>query len=55
MQIEKNVTAIMDKWFIRVGFQKVELEESDIRGFLYMGMIFMVGQSLAFLIMAILS
>jgi len=52
MKIEKDVISVMDKWFIFIGLEKLELEGSDIRGFLYMGMIFLLGQSFAFLIMA---
>lgn len=45
---------LMDHFFIRIGFQEDELKRSAIRGWLYMGMIYMIGLTTAFLIMALI-
>jgi len=49
------VTYLMDKIFICLGMDKTEIEASDIRGTLYVGMIYMVGLASAFLVMSIFS
>lgn len=45
------MTDIMDKFFVRIGFKRDELEASHLRGFLYVGIVYMIGLSSAFLIM----
>ena len=49
------MTKLMDKFFVRIGLDKSEIEASDIRGILYVGMVFMTGWTIAFLIMTALS
>jgi len=49
------MTRLMDKVFIHLGMERVEIEASDIRGGLYIGMVFMTGLGSAFLIMTALS
>lgn len=48
------MTVLMDKMFIKAGFDRRELERSTNRGRLYVGMIFMLGMAFAFSIMTIL-
>ena len=49
------MTHLMDKFFIHLGMDKTEIEASDIRRTLYVGMIYMVGLASAFLVMSIFS
>jgi len=49
------LTELMDGFFIRIGFEKRELEASYYRGQLYAGMIYMLGLASAFLLMGVLS
>jgi len=48
------MTGIVDKFFIYIGFDKNELEMSDVRGLLYIGIVFMMGVSSAFIIMTLI-
>jgi hypothetical protein len=45
----------MDKFFSNIGLEEQELKNSKIRGYLYIGMIFMLGIIVSFLTMALLS
>jgi hypothetical protein len=49
------VTVIVDRFFAKLGLEEEELKSSPKRGFLYIGMIYMLGLITAFLTMAILS
>jgi len=49
------MTILMDKFFVRIGFELPELERISIRGYLYFGMIFLLGVIFSFLIMTIFS
>jgi len=49
------MTVLMDRFFSKMGLEEQELKHSSQRGYLYMGMIFMLGITSAFLVMAILS
>lgn len=49
------MTHLIDKIFIHLGMDKAEIEASDIRGSLYIGMIYTVGMTSAFLIMSVFS
>ena len=49
------MTLLMDKLFISIGFDEEELKKSTMRGLLYMGIIFMLGVMMSFLVMTILS
>lgn len=49
------MTILMDRLFIKIGFDDEELQNSSYRGYLYVGMIFMLGLTVAFLIMTLLS
>lgn len=48
------MTLIMDKLFIKIGFEAEDLNACDIRGTLYIGMIFSIGMGSAFGTMAML-
>jgi len=43
---------LMDKFFVRIGLDKVEISAAEYRGLIYIGMIFMLGVAVAFLVMA---
>ena len=45
---------IVDRLFVRIGFSENELEASEIRGRLYIGMIFLSGWTTAFLLMTVI-
>ena len=45
---------IVDKFFVRIGFSESELRASEIRGRLYIGMIFLSGWTTAFLLMTLI-
>jgi len=49
------MTALMDNLFIKIGFDNQEIKSSSIRGYLYFGMIFMLGMIAVFLIMIIVN
>ena len=44
---------MMDKMFISMGLDGKEIKDTQIRGVLYIGMIYMIGLTSAFLIMAL--
>ncbi|MEP3895304.1 MAG: hypothetical protein ABJN52_15090 [Litorimonas sp.] len=48
------MTNFMDKVFISIGLDKAELEVSDHRGLLYVGIVFASGLATAFLIVILL-
>lgn len=50
-----KMTHIMDKFFIHIGFNREELTASNSRGWIYIGMIFLIGLSTAFFIMSVFS
>lgn len=43
------MTRLIDKLFIAIGLDREEIESSSARGFLYIGIILMLGTSLAFI------
>ncbi len=47
------MTNLMDKVFISMGMDGKEIKDTQIRGVLYIGMIYMTGLTSAFLIMAL--
>ena len=47
------MTRLVDAVFIRAGFDRGELLRSNLRGSLYVGMVYMAGLASAFLIMAV--
>ena len=49
------MTLLMDKLFIKIGFKAKDLKSCTIRGALYFGMIYTLGMSSAFVVMAMLS
>jgi len=46
---------LIDKFFIKIGFDAQELKACNIRGALYVGMIYTIGMASAFSIMALLA
>ena len=50
-----KMTILMDKFFIKIGFEPQDLKACNIRGALYIGMIYTMGMSSAFAIMTILA
>lgn len=49
------MTVLMDKFFVKIGFESQDIKRSSKRGFLYIGIIFMSGLAAAFFIMTIFS
>lgn len=49
------MTILMDRFFIKIGFDPEDVQSNPRRGLLYIGMIYMSGMATAFLIMALLS
>lgn len=49
------MTVLMDKFFIKIGFDSQGLLSNSRRGILYIGMTYMAGMTTAFLVMAALS
>ncbi len=49
------MTHLMDKFFVSIGLDSGELEASENRGLLYVGIIFMSGVGVAFGVMSLLS
>ena len=49
------MTLLMDKFFIKIGFDTKELKACKIRGALYIGMVYTIGMASAFMIMATLA
>ena len=47
------MTNLMDKMFISMGLDGKEIKDTQIRGVLYIGMIYMIGLTSAFLIMVL--
>lgn len=49
------MTLVMDRFFIKIGFDPDEVQNSSGRGLLYIGITYMAGMATAFLVMAALS
>lgn len=49
------MTILMDRFFIKIGFDPKDVQNNPRRGILYIGMTYMSGMASAFLIMAVLS
>lgn len=49
------MTNLMDMFFIKIGFEAEDLKACNIRGALYVGMIYTIGMASAFMIMAALA
>lgn len=49
------MTDFMDKFFISIGLDEAEIRKSDIRGVLYVGMIYLLGFTSAVLFMGMLT
>lgn len=49
------MTNLMDKFFISMGLEAVEIKASPYRGWIYVGMIYLLGLTSAFGVMAIMS
>lgn len=47
------MTVLLDRFFIKTGFDRQEIESTPHRGYLYIGIIFMLGMTTAFLIMSL--
>lgn len=52
--IRAIMTRLMDRFFIKIGFEPEDVQNSSRRGLLYIGMTFMAGMATAFLVMAVL-
>jgi hypothetical protein len=49
------MTILMDRFFIKIGFESEDVQSNPRRGILYIGITYMSGMATAFLIMALLS
>ena len=47
------MTPLLDRLFISIGLDSKDIENSPMRGALYIGIIYMIGLTSAFLIMAV--
>lgn len=48
------MTILMDRFFIKIGFDADDVQNSSGRGLLYIGITYMAGMATAFLVMAAL-
>lgn len=48
----QKMTNLIDRFFIKIGFESEDLKACNIRGALYVGMIYTIGMASAFVIMA---
>ncbi|MEP3890713.1 MAG: hypothetical protein ABJN69_09600 [Hellea sp.] len=48
-----KMTQVFDTFFVHIGFDYEQLKASNLRGWIYTGIVFMGGLSAAFLIMSV--